>query len=170
MARFGHQIADGTEHLGEEAKARVIAARRRAIEAASSIPSLSEGADMAADYYDRQPLVFGALALALGAAIGSAIPRTRTEDAYLGGASDDLYHEAERIFAEERAKAERAVSKTVEEVQNVVFEAKSELDRKAEGDGTAAETIEEKGKSAATRIAETAKAAAREEKLGEPNL
>ena len=143
ISRFGRQIADGTEHLGEDARARVIAARHRAMEAMHGLPS-GDGRELAADYYDRQPLVFGALALALGAAIGSAMPRTRTEDAYMGEASDDLIDEAERILAEERDKAKRVASATSDEVRNVVDENRKDLESKASGDKPAAQAARER--------------------------
>lgn len=48
----------------------------------------------------QNPLVYGAVALALGTAIGASIPRSRIEDEYLGSASDQLAEKAESVAHE----------------------------------------------------------------------
>lgn len=49
----------------------------------------------AARFVDRQPLVMGALGLAVGAAIGAGLPATREEDQWMGEARDDLLRQAQ---------------------------------------------------------------------------
>ena len=164
ISRFGHQIAEGTEHLSEEGKARVINARRRALEMRQSLPSVSDGAEMTADYYERQPLVFGAIAAAIGAAIGGALPRTRTEDSLMGEHSDDLYHEAERILSEERRKAERVASATMSEVKDVISDTADEVTGKLKGEAAPGAT-----KTSLGRVVDAARTSAEKEGLGKPN-
>lgn len=53
----------------------------------------------------EQPLLLGALGLALGAAIGSVLPRTQAEDRMMGAASDDLKERAVETLQEQSGKA-----------------------------------------------------------------
>lgn len=169
VAAAGNRIAEGTENLTEEGRQRVIAARRKAIEMKrATMRSAGQGVDAASDFYDRQPLVVGALALAVGAALGGALPRTRVEDEYLGEHSDRLYDEAERIFEEEKTKAMKVASSLKGEAEDIAAETKAGLDSDAPGQKTAAQAVGDKAKSAADRMADTAKTAARDEKLGKP--
>lgn len=95
-------IHDGTEELSEAARERVRAAREKAIEAQEKVEhAVKRRAAEARDYAHDQPLVAGAVALALGAAIGAALPRTRTEDATLGRTRDRMLDEADRVLREE---------------------------------------------------------------------
>lgn len=57
---------------------------------------------------NEQPLVLGAIGLAVGAALGSILPRSEREDRLMGGASDRLKEQAEELSREEIAKAKAA--------------------------------------------------------------
>ncbi|MEZ5568633.1 MAG: DUF3618 domain-containing protein [Halioglobus sp.] len=70
----GSRISKGTEHLSEEARKRVVAARERALAARDKAQrSLRDAGQSSADYYQEQPLVVGAIAVAVGAALGGAV-------------------------------------------------------------------------------------------------
>jgi uncharacterized protein DUF3618 len=169
LAEAGSRIAEGTENLTEEGRQRVIAARRKAIEmrrAASR--SMSHGTDAAVDLYDRQPLVVGALALAVGAALGGALPRTKTEDDLMGAQSDSLFEEAERIFEEEKAKAMKVADEVKKEVKDIAAETRAKIDSAAPGNKSAVDAIGDKVKGAAERVAEKAKSEAQDTNLGKP--
>ncbi|WP_299961005.1 DUF3618 domain-containing protein [uncultured Roseobacter sp.] len=169
MATAASRIAEGTETLSEESRKRVIAARQKALDLRrQTARSAQEGVDVAADFYDRQPLVVGALALAVGAALGSALPRTKAEDDLMGSQSNDLIDQAERIFEEEKAKAMSVAKSVKDEVTDIASEAKADLDSGAPDDKTAVEAIGDKAKSVAGRVADTAKSAAKDEKFGKP--
>ncbi|MFQ8433180.1 DUF3618 domain-containing protein [Amaricoccus sp. W119] len=62
---------------------------------------------------EEQPLVVGALALALGAAIGGALPRTRTEDALLGAEADRLKAAARATIRSEGARRSVALCRVL---------------------------------------------------------
>lgn len=110
------RLSEGTEHLTEEGRARVIAAREKAHEArGAATAQMQRGRDRTVDLFEEQPLIAGALAMAIGAAVGAALPHTRLEDEHFGQTSDDLIQEAERIFAEERTKLGETVSKASQE-------------------------------------------------------
>ncbi|WP_431298845.1 DUF3618 domain-containing protein [Tabrizicola sp. BL-A-41-H6] len=104
--RFSH----GTEGLSDTARDRVVSARRAAYEAQRTArDALRKGATAASDAFDNQPLVIGALAMAVGAGLGASLPRTKVEDRTLGSSSDTLVAEAQRIFKEEVHKARQSI-------------------------------------------------------------
>ena len=110
------RLSHGTEHLSEDARARVVAAREKAHDAGeAAMGRMREGRDKAADLFEEHPMIAGALALAVGAALGAALPHTRFEDEQFGETSDELIHEAERIFAEEREKLGSALGNAVDD-------------------------------------------------------
>lgn len=157
------RLYEGTEHLSEEARDRIAAARTRAIEARNEATQrLSRGADQVSDFYDEHPLVVGGIAFAIGAALAGALPHTRLEDEYVGAYSDDLYDEAERIYAEETEKAQKVVKAGMDEAKVVASEMKADTDE-------AVDAALDKVKSAATRVADAAKQTAEDENLGGAN-
>ena len=169
IASAGSRIAEGTETLTEEGRQRVIAARKKAVEMRrSATRSINDGADAAADFYDQQPLVVGALALAVGAALGGALPRTKTEDDLMGTQSDDLFERAERIYEEEKSKALSVAESVKDEVKDIASETKADLDSGAPGDKSAVEALGDKAKSAAERVADKAQSSAEDKNLGKP--
>ncbi len=169
VAAVGSRIADGTETLTDEGRKRVVAARQKAVEMKrSTMRSVSNGADAAADFYDNQPLVIGALALAVGAALGGALPRTQVEDDLMGDQSDRLFDDAERIFEEEKAKAVKVAKTVTDEVKDIAAETKADLDSGAPGQKSAAQAVGDKARSVADRVKDAATTAAKDENLGKP--
>jgi hypothetical protein len=63
---------------------------------------------------DEQPLVLGALGLALGLAIGYALPATRREDELLGETRDRLMYKAKETSQEYGEKAQRVAQSAME--------------------------------------------------------
>ncbi|WP_299681484.1 DUF3618 domain-containing protein [uncultured Roseobacter sp.] len=168
--RLRARVAEGTEDMTEKARQRVIAARYRALEARNQAARhVRNGADQAVDMYQQQPLIAGALALAVGAAIAAAVPRTRTEDAYLGEHSDALVSEAERIFAEEREKLKTVAKAAKDEVKSIAEETKDAADDAAPERKNAAQAAASSAKSATARVVGAVKSEADEQDLGKPN-
>lgn len=60
------------------------------------------------DMLQEQPLVLGAVGLAVGAAVGAALPTTETEDEWLGDARDQMKDRAARLTREQLDKARAA--------------------------------------------------------------
>lgn len=167
--RMTQRLSQGTEDLSEEARIRVVAARRRAVDMRrSSARSAAQGADAAVDFYERQPLVVGAIGLALGSAMAGALPRTQVEDDAMGDHSDALFAEAERLFEEEKAKVNRVAQAVTEETRDVAQETKADLDDHAPGSKTAAQAAADEAGSKVDRVVDAAKSAAEDEKLGKP--
>ncbi|MCK0139259.1 hypothetical protein [Aliiroseovarius sp. F47248L] len=107
------RIAEGTEELSTEARARVIAAREKALTAAqTSGRKIREAGHVSADFAKENPLVVGGVALALGAAVAGALYLRNSARTDEDGTDDfDAFSEADRVFEEELAQA-RAVRNT----------------------------------------------------------
>ena len=167
LSNVGRRIAEGTETLSEEGRQRVIAARQKAVEMRrSTARTMNQGRDATADFYDQQPLVAGALALAVGAALAGALPRTKTEDDLMGSQSDTMFDQAERIFEEEKAKALSVIDTVKQEAKDIAGETKADLDKGAPGDKSAVDAIGDKAKGAAERVADKASSEAQAKGLG----
>ncbi len=107
------RLSHGLDDLSDAAKTRVVAARRAAHDARlSTAAAMNRGSRAAVGLFDNQPLVVGALAVALGAALGGALPHSKIEDDAMGKSSDDLFAAAQSLYRDERAKA-IAMAKTV---------------------------------------------------------
>jgi hypothetical protein len=85
----------------------------------------------------EEPLILGGVALAVGAALGAAIPATRTENEYLGPARDDLRDSALAYGEEVIEKAESVAEKAYDA-------ASTEAERKGLTSSDDDETVAEK--------------------------
>ena len=154
--------------MGRVARARVIAARERAVEARDSAAQYARrGREQAVDLFEDHPLIAGALAVAVGAALGAALPRSRTEDKYFGEQSDHLFDEAERIYREERDKLGKVAQAATDEAKTIAREVKDDADDKAPAD-SAAQAVADKAKQSGQRIADAAQSEAEKQDLGKP--
>jgi hypothetical protein len=86
-------------------------ARRQAQDAASSARhQVRRAGSGLAHLFEERPLLVGAIGLAIGVALGAALPTTRREDEWLGDTRDSLKHRA----GEELRKAERVAQRSYE--------------------------------------------------------
>lgn len=167
-AELRDRVAEGTEELSDEARRRVIAAREAAIDAWSEIERSSKrSARQAADLFEDQPLIAGALALAVGAALGSALPRSKAEDDAVGEQRDKLFAEASRIYDEERSKVVKTAKSVARETKAAASDLKNSLDGKAPGNKTAAEAVGDELESAAKRVSRKAASEADKQGVGD---
>lgn len=126
------RLGEGTEGMGDEARRRIETARRKALDASDAASrQMAQANRKVARSYDNEPLLFGALALIGGAALGALLPGTRREDELMGATRDQLFDEAETIYQEEKSRLGNAVSAGLDEAKsaasNVVAAAKEEL-------------------------------------------
>jgi hypothetical protein len=151
------RLSDGLGDLSEDARARVLAARRAAHEARQSSQALMDrGTRAASGFFADQPLVVGALAVALGAAIGGALPHSRIEDDTMGDSSDRLFAEAQTIYREERDKAMAAVRTAASDAKGELHDARAELSDLLPEGKTLGETIVNRTADAAGRVIDNA--------------
>jgi hypothetical protein len=69
---------------------------------------------------NEQPLVLGAVGLAIGAAIGAALPRTRAEDRVMGESSDELARQAKALAADAADEAKHRAGEQLGRVQDAI--------------------------------------------------
>lgn len=105
----------------------------------TSVDSMSDMTDRAADYTNRarsglsalateQPLVLGALGLLAGAALAAMLPRTQVEEDYVGSAARQLRDQASSMASETYERAKSAASKAAE-VASQEFSGETEKDK-----------------------------------------
>ncbi|MFN4128783.1 MAG: DUF3618 domain-containing protein [Paracoccaceae bacterium] len=120
------RLSHGLDDLSEEARARVVAARRAAHDAQlASGAAMEKGMKSASGFFDHQPLVVGALAVAFGAAIGGIFPRSEHET--LGDSSDRLFADAQRMLRAERDKAMATAKTAAADIKEEISSAGSDL-------------------------------------------
>jgi len=161
------RLSEGTESMSTEARERIVMARAHAMDAWNATGRYTrQGRERAVDMFEEYPLVAGALAMAVGAAMGASLPRSRTEDAYLGEHSDALFNEAERIYAEEREKLGKVAQAAKDEAGKVLQETKAQADA-ASDEETAADAAIKKAQDSGKRVADAAKREADKQKVGD---
>lgn len=152
---MGHAASSAAGAVGDTASAardRAYAARDRAYEMGHDMryrtSRMSERLRHGfADMLEREPLVIGALGVAIGAAIGAMLPSTRTEDEYLGPYRDRAVDEAGRQLDKGIHEAEDMAAKAYESV-------KQEADKQGLHSSQTGETM-------AHRVSEAAKSVGR---------
>ncbi|HEY9058722.1 MAG TPA: DUF3618 domain-containing protein [Aurantimonas sp.] len=153
-ARLGHDASDAAWRAEE-------AAARRAREAGRGIYRAGRSARRTfLDTLYEEPLIMGGVALALGAAVGAALPSTRREDELVGAARDRMRDEA---YAYGQDAVERAGH-----VAEKAYEAASEEAEKKglmPKGGAGGETLAEKASDVANAAAGAAKSEAKKEGL-----
>jgi ElaB/YqjD/DUF883 family membrane-anchored ribosome-binding protein len=143
-ARAG--VADAAHRAGEAASAAYHQAADAAGTAARQVSAtVSEAVEHASDYADaareqvrhlgqeaqqgvawlvrEQPLVLGALGLAVGAAVGALLPSTETEDRLMGETRDALADRARDVAQEGYEKAKHLAETQLERAQAAAGEA-----------------------------------------------
>lgn len=105
-----------------------VKARHSASSSFSSAASQSSqpDSDKIAHVIKDQPLVFGALGIAIGAALGAALPATYREDELMGKTRDDVVAKANQLGQEQLSKAKTAVKTAKDNVLNEIDKAVSE--------------------------------------------
>lgn len=133
----GRQVSDAGAYAGRRAAAVGGAVGRQGADAARRT----------ADALQDQPLVTGALAFAVGAAVAALLPHTRKEDELLGDAADTVRAEAGRkagelyqtgkeqvasLYGEATGKAEELYQKATERAGDVYEQARSTAAQQAD--------------------------------------
>jgi hypothetical protein len=77
--------------------------------------------------YEESPIGMGAVALAIGLAVGLSVPSTRREAELMGDARDKLVDKTRETIASTTDKVERVVDRALPEVKNVIREASREV-------------------------------------------
>jgi hypothetical protein len=147
------RLSQGLDDLSEDARARVIAARRAAHDAQlASAAAMEKGMSSATGFFDGQPLVVGALAVAFGAAVGGLLPHSKLEDDTLGESSDRLFVEAQKVLYAERDKAVAMARTAAADVKEEITSAASDLGNLVPQGKSVGDVIVERASEAADRV------------------
>jgi Protein of unknown function (DUF3618) len=154
------QVKDTTAHLRDAATAAGAAfgdtlsttydrtaagAGRAATAVTGSASRIGRGAAASGrdfmDFCRDQPLVLAGIGLAVGAAIGAALPRTKVEDQFMGDTSDELKEQTKEFAGEQLQKAKKVGERAYDAAQE-----------EAERQGLSGEAVADE---AASRIQDT---------------
>lgn len=155
--------AQGARRLGHDAADAMTSVERAAMRHAQSVGRGARRLGASArrtvvDTLQEEPLVIGAIALAIGAAIGASLPSTRIEDEYLGEAGDSLREQA-KGYGKDALESGKRVA---ERAYQAASETAEEKGLKPRSDG---ESLSEKIAGVASAAKETAKSEAQKEGL-----
>ena len=119
-----HNVRSGTRHLGGSVQHQSDVLSRQIV-----------------NLFDQQPLVAGALAFAVGAAVGAALPRTAQEDELLGEQADKLRGEAMKqagkLYEQGKEKASEIYEEASTEAGKIYGEVKDKVANITDGQGGA---------------------------------
>ena len=79
--------------------------------------SARQAAGRTRDAFQDRPLVMGAMAMAVGAAVGAMLPRSRTEEETLGDMGGELARQARETGSQLAEKATRVAERAMEGVR-----------------------------------------------------
>jgi ElaB/YqjD/DUF883 family membrane-anchored ribosome-binding protein len=104
---LGHKAQDAASRVGERARGVAHTTAERARELGHSVSETTRRQATRVEHgYEENPLIFGALAIALGVGAGLAMPATRREQEWMGDARDRVVDRVKEVASEkgERAK------------------------------------------------------------------
>ena len=113
---------------------------------------MKKGARVATNFFADQPLVVGALAVAVGAAMGGVLPRSKVEDEAMGASSDQLFAQAQSLYREERDKAMAAVRMAASDVKDEIKSAGNDLADMLSDGKSVGEVIVDRAAGVASRV------------------
>jgi uncharacterized protein YjbJ (UPF0337 family) len=125
-------VADSVSNAAGAVSNTVSGAASKAYEQAGNLGSqVQEFAGTAQEQYeyymDENPLAVGAVALALGAAVGLAIPTTRVENQWMGATRDNLVQQAKETAGDAVGKVQQVAGEFAGQVtETVKAEAKNQ--------------------------------------------
>jgi hypothetical protein len=99
--------------MGEQVANSAARARQQTSKATSQL------IDAAATLIKEQPLLAAGIAIAVGAALAAALPKTETEDEYLGSASDAVKEAVGAVAGEQFASAKAAASNFAQQAMDI---------------------------------------------------
>jgi len=132
-ARFG--AAEGTaggtggvrqraDHIVSEVKDKAGELADRVQHAAADVKSETQHqADRLGDRFHESPLALGAISVAIGIAVGLALPATQKESAFMGDTRDRLVDRVRGAASDTKQKVENVAGRVLEEAQSTAKQA-----------------------------------------------
>lgn len=110
---------------------------------------------------EENPLIFGGVALAIGAMVGLALPQTRRENKLMGQWRDEVLHSAQDVAQDALQRAEKVVEEVRPDLEQTAQKVAADL--KASG-SQALTDLKASGRQALDNVKQTGKAAVEETK------
>jgi len=152
---ISHSAGEGLSRVGDTVHQAGGSLRHRAGAARGSVVETSQYMRHGLEsVMEDQPLVAGAIAMALGAAIGGALPRSQAEDKMFGEQSDRAMETVRNLAKDQTAKVQATAGAVVDEALNVASEASAELGAKLPSGEEIVDAAENKVREAANRVRE----------------
>lgn len=127
-------LVHGLEDMTDSARGPIVAAREKAYAArVAAERAMGQPAKAAGRLVDDNPMIAAGLAMALGAVVAAALPRSRMEDELFGTESDRLMSDAARVLRDERSRAMRVMQGVGDEIKGSVREMVSDVSERATG-------------------------------------
>ena len=155
---FTHAAGDRVGQAGDAVRGAGASARHHAGSARRGAAGTGRDLQNSLDrLIEDQPLVLGAIAMALGAAVGGAMPRTRAEDKMFGERSDRAKDAVMSMAEEQGAKVQASASAVVDEAIDIAHEASGELGSRLPSADEIVGAADAKARDAADRLRDAAK-------------
>jgi hypothetical protein len=154
---------DMARDVGEAARMRASAARRRTSRLGH------DAQERVDDMMQDQPLVLGALALAVGAAIGGALPRSRAEDRMFGEHADRAKDEIRSLAESEGRKVKATAEAVADEARSIADESVSEAGERLPSGSEIVDKADRRAREAADRLKQAGSSEAERQNLGGPS-
>lgn len=133
------RAGDATQRVVEKAKEAGGLMAEKADAAVQSVQERTRsGTRRIGNQFEDTPIAMGAVALALGLAIGMSVPATRKEVELMGDARDKLLDKTRERVADTAERVERVVDRALPDVKNVVRDAAREVREAARDEGLSA--------------------------------
>jgi len=111
-----------------------------------------------ADVMEDEPLIIGAIGIAVGAALGAAFPSTEVEDRYLGRTRDRFKHDAEDFAREQMERGREVAREGMAAARDAFADVKEEVREAVSTVGdqvrTTAATLKEQARTVASSVKE----------------
>ena len=174
MSGLGERASDVAQAAGARVSGAGHGLRRAGSAARSGVAHAGHGVAHAGsgarhafdDLLEEQPLVLGALALAIGAAVGGAFPASRTENRMLGAKSDQAKDALREVAGEQGQKLRATAEAVVGEASAIVEETSAELGELLPEGRSLADAGADRLRQAATRLSDAAAEEAERQDLG----
>lgn len=144
VSETASSAADRVQEAGRSARAKLHETSEQAQARMSEISRRSQmqmyrAKDRFSELFDEQPLIVGAVGLAIGAALGAAIPPTRRENEMMGSVRDDLVGRAKETAREQAETLKQSAQRVAETAKQEAERATDDLSRGSAmpGSGTA---------------------------------
>ena len=149
-SEFGHRLSEGASSLAGQAR-ETMSGTREGISGRGGVGArVSEWSEQSQEQYyrtkdrinrtlDDQPLLMGALGVAIGTLLGAALPITRREDRLMGSTRDSFMEGAMEVAREKAGRVKESVQRAAHAAQQEMEASTSDMfASRPQGNGEAA--------------------------------